>query len=418
MNRFTCIGVNPAVQAEVERLIEDPPDVHVIVAGERDLLRLESAVAAASSPVICAPGLSLEDARLLRRAGARAVLAAQSAVVEVLAERVAAEFIRVRAPRFEGLVGGSPAMRDLHRGVRTVATHPDPVLVLGPTGTGKELVARALHAVSRRAGNFVPVNCAALAADVVESELFGHTAGAFTGARGARTGLFAEADGGTLFLDEFAELPLGMQAKLLRAIEYGEVRPIGADRARHCTARIVLGTNKDLDLAVREGVFRLDLRHRVSGLTLRLPPLAARRVDIPLLADHFLAEFNVGRPTVRFPEDAYDRLFHRSWPGNVRELRNTVRNAAIYADAGSVASSLVLQDEGRGPMPVSGGAGHVPFDVARDTLADVELRAKETYLRELLAAVRGDRAEAMARAGMKRSSFYKLLADLGIREDA
>jgi two-component system response regulator AtoC len=209
------------------------------------------------------------------------------------------------------------------------------VLLTGESGTGKEVLARAIHAQSgRRAQAFVAVNCGAIPEALLESELFGHTRGAFTGADRARRGLFVEADGGTMFLDEIGELPPPLQVKLLRVLQEEEVRPVGESKPRQVDVRVIAATSRHLEREVAAGRFREDLFYRLDVFRVRVPPLRERREDIPLLVDHFLAHFReaLGRPVRSIADDALDRLLAHAWPGNVRELENVIERAVILAD--------------------------------------------------------------------------------------
>ncbi len=246
-------------------------------------------------------------------------------------------------PALEELVGDSPAMRDVFALVRKVATTRSAVLITGETGTGKELVARAIHRLSDRSGQlFVPLNCSAIPGELLESELFGHVRGAFSGAHADRVGKFQAADGGTLFLDEIGDMELRLQAKLLRVLEEGVVEPVGANRRVPVDVRIVSSTNRDLEDAIREGSFREDLFYRLNVFRFELPPLRERREDIEELARFFLAGFaaELGKPQLRLGERALSRLHSYEWPGNVRELRNLIERAAVLAEDAEIAEVL------------------------------------------------------------------------------
>ena len=236
---------------------------------------------------------------------------------------------------FRNLIGKSAVMVQLYDLLERVSTTTAPVLIMGESGTGKELVAQALHFGSaRKRGPFVAINCAAITDSLLESELFGHTKGAFTGAYEARKGLFVEADGGTLFLDEMGEIPIGLQAKLLRALETSSVRPVGGGVERKVDVRIVAATNRDLALAVQEKRFREDLYYRLHVIPIHLPPLRARRDDIPLLVDHFMARFAEQQPELprrELSSEALRRLVEFPWPGNVRELKNSVERLLLLS---------------------------------------------------------------------------------------
>jgi transcriptional regulator with GAF, ATPase, and Fis domain len=232
-----------------------------------------------------------------------------------------------------GMIGDSAPIRAVFDLIARVAPSHVSVLVQGETGTGKELVARALHQQSpRRAKPFLAENCAAVPANLLESELFGHTKGSFTGAISDRAGHFVAADGGTVFLDEIGDMPLAMQSKLLRVLQEGEVRPVGSNKTLHVDVRIVAASNKDLTEMVRARTFREDLFFRLNVITIRLPPLRERRSDVRLLARAFTAkaETEVGR-RVALSEEALDALERWDWPGNVRELENVIRRASVFA---------------------------------------------------------------------------------------
>ncbi|MGH9937985.1 MAG: sigma-54-dependent transcriptional regulator, partial [Blastocatellia bacterium] len=236
------------------------------------------------------------------------------------------------------IIGASKPMREVFEQIAKAAGVNSTVLIDGESGTGKELVARAIHDASGRNGAFVPVNCAAIPAELIESEFFGHTGGAFTGAKGARPGLFESADGGTIFLDEIGELPLTMQPKLLRVLQEGMVRRIGAESEHHVKVRVVVATNRDLENEVQEGKFREDLYWRLNVIQLSLPPLRKRPFDIPLLIEHFVARYAEasGAPPLDISAEALAILTAYAWPGNVRELENVIERAVAMADGAAL----------------------------------------------------------------------------------
>ena len=275
------------------------------------------------------------------------------AVVRLLLERACAErSLRSENQRlrreveerysFANLIGKSQEMRQLYALIERVAVVSSPALIVGETGTGKELVARAIHHQGPRASNtFVGVNCAALPEALLESELFGHARGAFTGATQLRKGLFVEADGGTLLLDEIGDMPLALQAKLLRVLESGEIRAVGSDTVRRCDVRILAATHRVLEQLVAEGKFREDLYYRLKVIILRLPPLRERREDIPLLADFFVGKARArapASPVVNVAPDALRLLEEHSWPGNVRELEHVIESLVVTGTSTTVAA--------------------------------------------------------------------------------
>jgi two-component system response regulator HydG len=297
------------------------------------------------------------------------------------------------------MVTESPAMQALLKRAARFAASDAPVAVLGETGTGKEVVARILHANSPRAdAPFVAVNVAALPADLIESELFGHGKGAFTGAASARRGLFEEADGGTLYLDEIGEMPLPLQAKLLRALQDGEVRRVGENRAFGVDVRIVCATHRDPAERVRQGLFREDLYFRLKVLTLKVPPLRERREDILPLARHFLHDER--RPFEGFTEAAEARLLGYAWPGNVRELQSAVKHGAALADGPRVDADDLPDDLG----------ASASLETARDegalcSLAEVE----RAHILRVLDACGGSQVEAARVLGIARNTLWRKL---------
>ncbi len=259
-------------------------------------------------------------------------------VERALGERALREEVQTLRARdsIAGLVGRSAAMQRVLGMIQRVARSSASVLIVGETGTGKTAIARALHGESARAaGPFVAINCAALPEPLLESELFGHVKGAFTGATADRAGLLAEADGGTVLLDEIAEMTPGLQAKLLRVLEAGEIRPVGATRERAVDVRVLAATHRDLRRLIAEGAFREDLLYRLEVVTIDVPPLRDRRDDLPLLVAHFLADAKRRHPASRVTElgsDALARLYDYRWPGNVRELAHMIERVVLLAD--------------------------------------------------------------------------------------
>ncbi len=270
---------------------------------------------------------------------------------------------------FADLIGGSPAMQPVYDLIRQVAPTRSAVLITGETGTGKELVARAIHASSPRVSKlFVPLNCTAIPVGLLESELFGHVRGAFTGAQTDRIGKFKAADEGTLFLDEIGDMDYALQAKLLRVLQEGVIEPVGTNRRLAIDVRIVSSTNRDLRGAIREGKFREDLYHRLNVFPVKLPPLREREEDIATLANAFLAQFcrELAKPPLVLSAEAATVLEHYAWPGNVRELRNVMERAAVLAAGDHLAPSLA-----RSLLPEDGDAPPTDLNLDR-ALAEVE----------------------------------------------
>src|SRR5271157_121364 len=309
------------------------------------------------------------------------------------------------------LVFSGKTMRRVMAQVERVAASETRVCILGETGTGKELVARTLHERSHRAGGaFVTLNCAAVPAELIESELFGHEKGSFTGAAGRHLGKFEQAQRGTIFLDEIGDMPLTMQAKLLRVLEEGEVERIGGDCAITVDVRVIVATHRDLEAQVREGKFRQDLFHRVFVFPLRLPPLRERREDIPVLVEHFALQVSSanGWKPMRFTQDAIKALQDHAWLGNIRELRNAVERLMLLATSEEVTAETVSL-----ALPATTASGD-SSDAATGPLADrVRAFEKQTILAELKR--NHHQISNTARAlGLERSHLYKKAEQVGI----
>jgi sigma-54-dependent transcriptional regulator len=308
-----------------------------------------------------------------------------------------------RAP---ALLGVSQAIREVLAQVRQVAATDVPVLILGETGTGKELVARAVHEQSaRRAAAFVAINCGAIPEHLLEAELFGFRRGAFTGAERAKQGLLEAADGGTLFLDEIGEMPLGLQVKLLRAIESGEVRALGATESRRVDARIVSATHMDLAAGIEHGRFRQDLYYRLNTVTLFLPPLRRRRVDIPFLAQHFAEEFGAAQARqITLREDFVEALAQYDFPGNVRELRNAVERAIALTAEGQEPSERELPPEIR----------RMPRLLVMGTLRERIFELERHAIRDALERHGDNRTRAARELGLSRVGLRQKMRRLGL----
>lgn len=355
-------------------------------------------------------------------------------VARALADRELEAGPPVEPPPATELVGSSPPMQEVFKQVALVAASDLPVLVTGPTGSGKEVVARAIHAHSARHDKpLVTTNLAALAPGVIESELFGHAAGSFTGAAAARPGLFELADGGTIFLDEIGESPPDVQVKLLRVLETGEVARVGEAAARPVSVRVIAATNRDLAAMLAAGSFRPDLFHRLNVFPITMPSLAERPADIDPLARHFLARQAAGRPLPPVSPEFLAALRSRAWPGNVRELKHAIEYAAVVARGGTLRPEHLPKQEptttGAARSDLTAAAARVSATVkewsaaARRELAglpepDLHHRAVQliegTLLREALAHTGGNRTAAAKLLGLDRATLRTKLKSLGI----
>ncbi len=323
--------------------------------------------------------------------------------------------LRRRTGSADGLIGESAPMRELRERIELAARANAPVLIQGERGTGKELVARAIHEGSKRAqGPYEKLNCAAVPADLIESELFGHEAGSFTGATRQRRGKFERASGGTLFLDEVGDMPAAMQAKLLRVLQEGEIERVGGSELLHVDVRVVAATNKALPKEIEEGRFRADLHDRLDVVPLRVPPLRERPGDIPILAAHFLtrAAENNDRPKSALSAGALRLLEGYGYPGNVRELQNLVERLVILTPGDEIRES-----DARALLPIAGGgsggaAFYRPGHPLREMMEDVE--------RELIGRAlehhNGHVTKTASDLSLERSHLYKKMKALGIRQ--
>ncbi|WP_437934022.1 sigma 54-interacting transcriptional regulator [Sorangium sp. So ce341] len=427
-------------------LLGNAGEIHPIHACMAVPLRVQGRLAGLLTLDACDPrglrDLRDEDARVF------AALCAGALRLDAGPARALAPEAR-RAPGGPALPGRSAAMQRIEREIAMLAPLSVPVLVTGETGVGKERVARALHERSPRASRpLVIVNCAAIPAQLVESELFGHRKGAFTGATAARAGRFEAARGGTIFLDEIGELPLSAQAQLLRALQEGEIQPVGEDRPRRVEARVVAATNRDLRREVAEGRFRADLFHRLWVYPICVPPLRERREDIPALCERFAAEVaaELGAERVDVTEAALRALAQGAFPGNVRELKNTMERAVLRRTLaegkGAAGRRLVVRREdvdpaeatasgaplveAAGERPLLGGAplieaagerlllGGGPAEAPVETLAETLERARREAFARAFRAAGGNAATAGRLLGLSRSFAYKEAVRLGL----
>ena len=329
---------------------------------------------------------------------------------------------------FYGLIGRSPGMQELFDAVRRFAPYARTVLVTGETGTGKELVAKALHRLGpRKDRRLITVNCSAVVETLFESELFGHVRGAFTGATETKVGLFEHADSGTIFLDEVGELPLALQAKMLRTVEYGDVQRVGSLETRKADVFAIAATNRDLRTSSSQGQFRSDLYFRLSTIELHIPPLRDRREDIPYLTASFIREFatRLNRPIKGITAQAERLLQQHMWPGNVRELRNVIERACILTDSRIVTDremATAMRTVPMGPLDAAphgeldrpgAGTGALPDAGPESTLMST---AQREQIVRVLRQVDGNKAAAAKQLGVSRRSLYRWIERLGIAQ--
>lgn len=381
-------------------------------------------------PVVILTGYATSDNTI----GAMRLGAFEHLTKPVGRDEIAALLARILATRIDGpdapatrtfahetqsrepqLLGISEAMRDVQKRLGRAAATNSTVLISGETGTGKEVAARVLHRASPRAsGPFVAVNCAAIPAELLESELFGHGKGAFTGAHTERCGRFEEAHGGTLFLDEVGDMPLAMQAKLLRVLQERQITPLGTNRTVAVDVRVVAATHRDLPAMAAAGTFRPDLVYRLNVIPLRMPPLRERVADILPLADHFLASLAgpSGTASKHLSADAQRLLVSFAWPGNVRELANAIERASALAPA----ALLTREDFAFLFDSVGGGAAAIPASFIDLPLNDALAQLERALIARALALAGGNRAEAARRLGISRQSLYTRLAHFGLSD--
>ncbi len=379
----------------------DPPAV-VMISGHADVATAVEAVKRGAVDFLEKP---LDQNRVL--------VALQNALRHTALAKENVVLRRALSERWE-LVGESPPMQRLRSEIERVAGSDAPVLITGENGTGKEVVARHLHLLSRQsAGPFVPVNCAAIPAELIESELFGHEKGSFTGAHERRIGHFEAADRGTLFLDEIGDMPLAAQAKVLRALETREVTRVGGSRPIAVAIRVVAATNADLAHAVEEKSFRMDLFYRLNVVPLRVPPLREHLEDVPRLTEHFLREIAArsGRRPRELEAGAQELLCSLTYPGNVRQLRNLLEAAHVFAEGAITRADLerILENGPAlsGPAPDASQGLEDPFRA--ETFEDFKEKSEALFFRMKLAENEGNVKRTAERLGMQRSHLYKKL---------
>ena len=309
-----------------------------------------------------------------------------------------------RVSSFGELVGKSPAMNEIYAMIKKIATNSSNILISGESGTGKEVVARSIHFTGARAAKpFVPINCTAMPEGLLESELFGHVRGAFTGAHANKKGLFETAEGGTLFLDEIGDMPLSLQGKLLRVLQDREVRPVGGTHSTKVDVRIIAATNQDIHQAIEEGRFRLDLYYRLNVIPIRIPPLRERAEDIPVLAESFLRKHSDDE-RFRFSDAALRKMSRGAWPGNARELENCIERALALTNSQEILANDILIPED--PIASDGSIQEMLLRIALEQRITVR-SLTDAYIDAALEATHGRKSEAARILGMNRRTLYR-----------
>ena len=381
----------------------------IVLTGQADVDTAVEAMRLGAYDFVAKPWKTVELLEVVRKAAEKKALRRENVVLREVITR------RDGAP---DIVGESAEIREVLSIIARVAASDSPVLVSGESGTGKELVARSIHLRSKRAARpFVSINCGALPDTLLETELFGHRKGAFTGAVSAKAGLFEAADGGTLFLDEIGEMSPAMQVRLLRTLDSGEVRRVGEERTFHVNARVVAATNKDLTREASEGRFRWDLFYRVSTVIVPVPPLRHRRGDIAMLVQHFIAPFARVGKSLTFTGEAMARLQAYDWPGNIRELRNLIERLLILNEGQEVTPAMLPPEIGRAAqiaaVPVSAVSSAVTEEVLTP-LAEVERR----HVERVLNATGWNKARAARVLEVDIKTLNKKIRDFGITRSA
>lgn len=309
-----------------------------------------------------------------------------------------------RVSSFGELVGKSPAMNEIYAMIKKIATNSSNILISGESGTGKEVVARSIHFTGARAAKpFVPINCTAMPEGLLESELFGHVRGAFTGAHSNKKGLFEAAEGGTLFLDEIGDMPLSLQGKLLRVLQDREVRPVGGTQSTKIDVRIIAATNQDIHQAIEDGRFRLDLYYRLNVIPVRIPPLRERSEDIPVLAESFLRKHSDDE-RIRFSDAALRKMSRGAWPGNARELENCIERALALTSSPEILANDILIPED--PVASDGSIQEMLLRIALEQRITVR-NLTDAYIDAALEATHGRKSEAARILGMNRRTLYR-----------
>ena len=399
----------------ITRLAEKDPQVMVIVmTGYATVENAVKAMKSGAFDYLAKPFTEDSLSRAVNKALTKAKLSRTNQSLRMDAPKTGADC---------GIVGESPAIKKVFKQIDKVAATECTVLIYGESGTGKELVARAIHQASGVKGEFIPLDCSTIAEGVLESELFGHAKGAFTGATSNRVGVLEAVSDGTLFLDEISNLGLDIQAKLLRVMETGEFKPVGLSLMKKCGARVIAATNRELSDMVRSGEFREDLYYRLNVFPLDIPPLRERKEDIPLLAYHFLRCFSekVGKPIQGFTDEALDMLVGYDWPGNIRQLKNAVERLVIMIDEQTMGIGHLGQHLGLGGRHDDGvvpRSAQELMEAKKRILNQTFGAVQKAFVTKALAESQGNVSVAARSVGMKRSNFSTLVKKQGIDPDS
>jgi DNA-binding NtrC family response regulator len=362
--------------------------------------------------VLCIP--RMRDPNFFRALGADDIINPAKPDAQRIAERILGHIIlerRIAPYGLDKLLGATPLMRELYRKIEKIAKRKGSALILGETGTGKELIANALHKLSERRGNLIKINCPEMPSDMLSSELFGYEKGSFTGAVSNRVGMIQAAHGGTVFIDEIGELKEEVQIKLLDTVQWGRVRPLGRNETVDVDVRFVFATHKDLPQLIREGRFREDLFERINVHVLESPPLRDRMADIPLLVEHFISRLNMDGTSPALETGAVDELFRHQWPTNVRQLENVIIKAAAKAEADDIITDVMLLESITKSAQRRGN--FIEVDPRAETWPQLRDRTEAAYFKALDDIAKSEE-EGVNFSGMERSQYHKLRSKHGL----
>lgn len=412
---FRCVKI----PSNAKKIILVFPKGEILYLGEL-ISHLRKSISLSVPIIVCTQ--RVPDIHLLYECGASKVVTSKNWSSKAVGERILGELIYeedVKPFSCSSLLGATETIQKIYQDIKIFTKLIDPILITGESGTGKELVAQAIHCFSKKPGKLYAINCAELKEDILESELFGHSLGSFTGAVKERKGILEHCGKGNIFLDEIGELSLTLQAKFLRVLEQRQIRPLGSNEYTSINVRFIFATNKNLASECDKGFFRKDLYERLNGFTMHLPALKDRKADIPILANHFVEEFNKDHSTRNYvSSEIFDSLFEYEWPGNIRELRNVIRRAAAYSNKNEVINETYLQNIAICNSKKEGFEFNnkvqqqIFFNPNTETLHDVQKRLRIKYFNELLKITGNDKTKAAKLAGVSRSQFYEILKQL------